>query len=351
MRWVVELPHWFKASLFPEILEIYLTRGEIGEIDANEQPKWFFAAWYLAFSFSAFPVQTLEGDNWAAIAPHGQALQQFFEKPLTYLTIKTVININNKSVHQELVNQLETLKQQHAGHKYPLHISTKQYTEDMFLVATGHTYMSPTFRRTLYWICTYLGLSLVYRLVMYLNTGHEEYKIKKEFQSEENFQPFQINLTAPTRKEIEVKFNGELEEDIIAVDVGQLSDNGDDVGQLPDNGNYVGQLSDNGNDVGQLSDIGNEDCHKEDCQEEVHNQTNSRYEDSEQAGLEKADNEDCGKENSIKLDLEKEIYYNDSKDSFVWYQITGHLSYKQYSPLLFHTSTKRKMICIVTVLP
>ena len=252
---------------------------------------------FLAFSFSTFPVQTLEGDNWAAIAPHGQALQQFFEKPLTYLTIKTVININNKNVHQELVNQLEKLKQQHAGHKYPLHISTKQYTEDMFLVATGHTYMSPTFRRTLYWICTYLGLSLIYRLVMYLNTGHEEYKIKKEFQSEENFQPFQINLTAPTRKEIEVKFDGELEEDIIAVDVGQLSNNGDDVDQLPDNGN--------------------EDCHKEDCQKEVHNQTNSRYEGSEQVGLEKADNEDCGKENSIKLDLEKEIYYNDSKDSFV----------------------------------
>ena len=296
-----------------------------------------FLCLIFSLSLSPFPVQTLEGDNWAAIAPHGQALQQFFEKPLTYLTIKTVININNKNVHQELVNQLEGLEQQHAGHKYPLHISTKQYTEDMFLVATGHTYMSPTFRRTLYWICTYLGLSLIYRLVTYLNTGHEEYKIKKEFQSEENFQPFQINLTAPTRKEIEVKFDGELEEDIIAVDVGQLSDNdndvghlsdnyndvgqlldnGNDVGQFSDNGNGVGQLSDKDNDVVQLSDNGNEDCHKEDCQKEVHDQTNSRHEDSEQIGLEKGDNEDCGKENSIKLDLEKEIYYNDSRDSFV----------------------------------
>ena len=43
--WLVEVPYWFKASLFSQILGIFITQNQLdnfmrGEIYANEQPKW-----------------------------------------------------------------------------------------------------------------------------------------------------------------------------------------------------------------------------------------------------------------------------------------------------------------------
>ena len=134
---------------------------------------------------------------------------------------------------------------------------------------------------------------------MYLNIGHEEYKIKKEFQNEQNFQPFQINLTALTRKEIEVKFDDEEEGDIITVDVDQFSNND------------------------------NEDCHKKDCQNEDADQKNYAYEDCEEKQSEKkhceegdfetgdCEKEDYGEVNSGKGVFKQEIYYSYNRDSFV----------------------------------
>ena len=134
---------------------------------------------------------------------------------------------------------------------------------------------------------------------MYVNIGYEEYKIKKEFQNEDNFQPFQINLTALTRKEIEVKFDDEEEEDIIAVDIDRFSSNG----------NEDCQKGDGQNEHNDQKSHGYEDCEDKHCEEK-----HGEIRDFETRDCEK---EDYGKVNNGKGAFKTEIYYNHNRDSFV----------------------------------
>ena len=80
---------------------------------------------------------------------------------------------------EEIAKQVEHFKKDHTDHSSPLKVESKHHFEESFIVTDDKKSLSSIMGRKLYWIFTFLGFSLIYRLFLVVNIGHIEYEIEK----------------------------------------------------------------------------------------------------------------------------------------------------------------------------
>ena len=112
------------------------------------------------------------------ITPQGPPTAKMFTRKLTHLTIMTTVRSADAETQSDMNRQREEFLESHWGDDEAIRFQTINYFEVNHLV-TDDPHLPRLFQPYLYRTFAILGLSMPYRLLLFLSIGHIRYKIKK----------------------------------------------------------------------------------------------------------------------------------------------------------------------------
>ena len=123
--------------------------------------------------------------------------KSLFKKKYTFLTVRCSLKNTHLVLGEEITKQVEQFNKDHASHSTPLKVQSQHHFEEGYVVTNGEKSLSSIMGRRLYWIFTFLGISLIYRLFLVINIGHIEYKIEKKMLASEKKTPLneKVNIS------------------------------------------------------------------------------------------------------------------------------------------------------------
>ena len=108
-----------------------------------------------------------------------------FTNRLTHLYIATSLHPVNTDMYKQITDLREEFKNTHSGHDKLMDVGTlkcKGEEYESYLVSDDRDYLPFRFHSLTQWTFAILGLSLLYRLILFLSMGHLRYNIKKRIE-------------------------------------------------------------------------------------------------------------------------------------------------------------------------
>ena len=103
--------------------------------------------------------------------------ENMFKKKFTKLSIKITVHPGDQHTQDEIISSRKRCLERHLRHG-AYKIQTQNHLEISYFV--GNTETIPfMFSPAIYWIFGWAGMSLLYRLFIYIYVGHVRYKIRK----------------------------------------------------------------------------------------------------------------------------------------------------------------------------
>ena len=112
------------------------------------------------------------------IAPLGPPTAKMFTRKLTHLKIMTTVRSADAETQSDMNRQREEFLESHWGDDQAIRFQTINYFKVNYLVSDDPQ-LPRLFQPWLYRIFAIMGLSMPYRITIFLSIGHIRYKIKK----------------------------------------------------------------------------------------------------------------------------------------------------------------------------